>query len=67
MDISLNLIDLQYLTNPIELNKLLRNKNLSSVSMADLNFYKNNTYHYPFYFSDVFLIYYAKFNFFSLY
>ena len=44
MDISLNLIDLQYLTNPTEMNKLLRNKNLSSVSMADLNFYKKRIF-----------------------
>ena len=44
MDISLNLIDLQYLTNPTEMNKLLRNKNLSSISMIDLNFYKKRIF-----------------------
>lgn len=40
MDISLNLIDLQYLTNPDQLTKLMQKKDLQQISRNDLDFYK---------------------------
>ena len=44
MDISLNLIDLQYLTNPDQLTKLMQKKNLQQISRNDLDFYKKRIF-----------------------
>jgi hypothetical protein len=44
MDSSLNLIDLQYLSNPYELNKLMRNKEILNVSTDDIKFYKKRIF-----------------------
>jgi len=44
MDTSLNLIDLQYLTNPFEMNKLTRSKQIEIVSKTDLEFYKKRIF-----------------------
>ena len=44
MDISLNLIDLQYLTNPQELNKLTNLKKTSALLKTDLNIYKKRIF-----------------------
>ena len=49
MDASLNLIDLQYLTNNGHFNKLMKKKNLTQISQNDLEFYKKRvkeTYNY---------------------
>ena len=44
MDISLNLIDLQYLTNPFEMNKIMKQKEGSFLSKKDLEFYKKRIF-----------------------
>ena len=44
MDCSLNAIDLQYLSNPFELNKLTRNKTLINISSNDIKFYKKRIF-----------------------
>jgi len=44
MDVSLNLIDLQYLTNPDQLTKLMQKKDLQQISCNDLNFYKKRIF-----------------------
>jgi hypothetical protein len=44
MDVSLNLIDLQYLTNPDKLTKLMQKKNLQQISRNDLDFYKKRIF-----------------------
>jgi len=44
MDCSLNAIDLQYLSNPFELNKLTRNKTLINFSSNDIKFYKKRIF-----------------------
>lgn len=44
MDISLNLIDLQYLTNPLEMNKLTHLQTSSTLIKTDLNFYKKRIF-----------------------
>jgi hypothetical protein len=45
MDISMNLIDLQYLTNPVEFQKLQhKTKNPDILSVNDLKFYKKRLF-----------------------
>ena len=44
MDISLNLIDLQYLTNPDQLTKLKQKKELQQIPRNDLDFYKKRIF-----------------------
>ena len=44
MDVSLNLIDLQYLTNPDQLTKLMQKKDLQQISRNDLDFYKKRIF-----------------------
>ena len=45
MDVSLNLIDLQYLTNPFEMNKIMKQKEGSLLlSKKDLEFYKKRIF-----------------------
>lgn len=44
MDISLNLIDLQYLTNPDQLTKLMQKKDLQQIPRNDLDFYKKRVF-----------------------
>jgi hypothetical protein len=44
MDSSMNLIDLQYLSNPYELNKLMRNKEILLVSTDDIKFYRKRIF-----------------------
>jgi len=44
MDVSLNLIDLQYLTNPDKLTKLTRKKVLQQLSHTELDFYKKRIF-----------------------
>ena len=44
MDVSLNLIDLQYLTNPDKLNKIMQKQNISKISQRDLEFYKKRIF-----------------------
>ena len=44
MDVSLNLIDLQYLTNPFEMNKIMKQKEGSFLSKKDLEFYKKRIF-----------------------
>ena len=44
MDVSLNLIDLQYLTNPDKLTKLMQKKDLQQISRNDLDFYKKRIF-----------------------
>ena len=44
MDVSLNLIDLQYLTNPDKLTKLMQKKNLQQIPRNDLDFYKKRIF-----------------------
>jgi hypothetical protein len=44
MDASLNLIDLQYLTNNGHFNKLMKKKNLTQISQNDLEFYKKRIF-----------------------
>jgi len=44
MDVSLNLIDLQYLTNPDRLTKLMQKKDLQQISRNDLDFYKKRIF-----------------------
>ena len=44
MDVSLNLIDLQYLTNPNEMNKIMKKNEISLVSKKDLEFYKKRIF-----------------------
>jgi len=41
---SLNLIDLQYLTNPHELSKIMRSNDIFKVNDKDLNFYKKRIF-----------------------
>ena len=44
MDCSLNLIDLQYLSNPLELSKLTRNKEIVNISLNEINFYRKRIF-----------------------
>ena len=44
MDVSLNLIDLQYLTNPDRLTKLMQKRDLQPISRNDLDFYKKRIF-----------------------
>jgi len=44
MDVSLNLIDLQYLTNPEKMNKILQKQKISHISKRDLDFYKKRIF-----------------------
>lgn len=44
MDISLNLIDLQYLVNPDKMNKLTQKNTSSQISKKDLEFYKKRIF-----------------------
>ena len=44
MDISLNLIDLQYLTNPDQLTKLKQKKEFQQIPRDDLDFYKKRIF-----------------------
>ena len=44
MDISLNLIDLQYLTNPDQLTKLKQKKEFQQIPRNDLDFYKKRIF-----------------------
>jgi len=44
MDVSTNLIDLQYLTNPDHFTKLMKKKNLCQFSQNDLEFYKKRVF-----------------------
>jgi len=44
MDASLNLIDLQYLTNHVHFSKLMKKKNLTQISQNDLEFYKKRIF-----------------------
>lgn len=45
MDISMNLIDLQYLTNPLEFQKLQQKTNMTeTISSKDLKFYKKRLF-----------------------
>ena len=44
MDVSLNLIDLQYLTNPDQLTKLMQKKDLQQIPRNDLDFYKKRIF-----------------------
>ena len=44
MDVSLNLIDLQYLTNPFEMTKIMKRKEESLLSKKDLEFYKKRIF-----------------------
>jgi hypothetical protein len=44
MDMSLNLIDLQYLTNPYKLNKITRSNDIFKVNNKDLGFYKKRIF-----------------------
>jgi len=44
MDMSLNLIDLQYLTNPYKLNKITRSNDIFKVNDKDLGFYKKRIF-----------------------
>ena len=44
MDVSLNLIDLQYLTNPDRLTKLMQKRDLQQISRNDLDFYKKRIF-----------------------
>ena len=44
MDVSLNLIDLQYLTNPDKLTKLMQKKDLQQIPHNDLDFYKKRIF-----------------------
>ena len=44
MDVSLNLIDLQYLTNPDKLNKIMQKQNISKISQKNLEFYKKRIF-----------------------
>ena len=44
MDVSLNLIDLQYLTNPDRLTKLMEKRDLQQISRNDLDFYKKRIF-----------------------
>uniref|UniRef100_A0A6C0EMK9 Uncharacterized protein n=1 Tax=viral metagenome TaxID=1070528 RepID=A0A6C0EMK9_9ZZZZ len=44
MDVSLNLIDLQYLTNTDRLTKLMQKKDLQQISRDDLDFYKKRIF-----------------------
>ena len=44
MDGSLNLINLRYLSNPHELNKLTRDKKIPDVSTDDIKFYKKRIF-----------------------
>jgi len=44
MDVSLNLIDLQYLTNPDKLTKLMQKKDLQQIPRNDLDFYKKRIF-----------------------
>ena len=44
MDISLNLIDLQYLTNPERMNKLIQQQDIQQISKKDLEFYKKRIF-----------------------
>jgi hypothetical protein len=44
MDASLNLIDLQYLTNHVHFSKLMKKKNLTHISQNDLEFYKKRIF-----------------------
>ena len=44
MDVSLNLIDLQYLTNPDKLTKLMQKKDLQQISRNDLDLYKKRIF-----------------------
>ena len=44
MDISLNLIDLQYLTNPDQMSKLKQKKEFQQIPRNDLDFYKKRIF-----------------------
>ena len=44
MDISLNLIDLQYLTNPDQMTKLKQKKEFQQIPRDDLDFYKKRIF-----------------------
>ena len=44
MDVSLNLIDLHYLTNPDRLTKLMQKKDLQQIPRNDLDFYKKRIF-----------------------
>ena len=44
MDISINQLDLQYLTNPLEMNKIKQSKKLSQLRSQDLKFYKRRIF-----------------------
>jgi len=44
MDVSLNLIDLQYLTNPERMNKLIQQQDIQQISKKDLEFYKKRIF-----------------------
>ena len=50
MDISTNSIDLQYLTNPLILQKLNRTSNITSLSKDDLLFYRKRIFQITKYF-----------------
>ena len=41
---SLNLIDLQYLTNPERMNKLIQQQDIQQISIKDLEFYKKRIF-----------------------
>ena len=40
----MNLIDLQYLTNPERMNKLIQQKDIQQISNKDLDFYKKRIF-----------------------
>ena len=44
MDISLNLIDLQYLTNPDQMSKLKQKKEFHQIPRNELDFYKKRIF-----------------------
>ena len=46
MDISINQIDLQYLTNPLEMNKIKQSKKLLQLRASDLKFYKRRIFQF---------------------
>jgi hypothetical protein len=44
MDISMNLLDLQYLTNPTELNKITRTTDIFKLDKKEIQFYKKRIF-----------------------